>query len=470
MKYNMTDLGNAERLEHTHGNDLRYCPEFGYWLVWDGVRWKADPDRSDVQARIVDTVRSIEGELDISAIQDDQVALLKHAEASESGYSMGQMEKIAKSLPSMIVHSEELDSDPMLLNTPNATIDLNTGLARAHKRIDYITRMIPVVYEPAATNSPQWDDYLLTTFRNKKITAYMQRVVGYCLTGLTDEQCLFLLIGGGSNGKTVFLELLRGLLGSDYSQQADAKSFTPRAGNIRNDLAAMKGARIVNAIETNEGEVLDEALVKWITGGDRIRARFLRQEYFEYMPEFKLFLSTNHEPEIKGSDPGIWRRINIIPFRHPVEVKDQIPRLWNHILHDEDSAILNWALKGLKMWQRNRLDPPKSLIDRAKQLRDSSDPVHVFINSHFVTLDADCITLKSKVWDWYIAATKLSDDIEWQPMSKIEFGRKMMSAAPLSSVRERGTGQRAWKGIRINEMATHQVWGEGYEGERSIDT
>ena len=228
---------------------------------------------------------------------------------------------VAKWLPGVAVSVGMFDRDPMLLNCSNGTLDLRNGEIRAHDPADLITKMVPVAYDPQAT-CPVWEafvDRIMEGDRSK--IEFLQRAVGYSLTGITSEQCLFVLHGPGANGKSTFMETIRELL-ADYAMHTTTSSLLQsKSSPIRNDLARLNGARCVSAVEIGMGKRLDEALVKQLTGGDQVTARFLYNEYFEYKPTFKLFIAANHKPDIQGVDHGIWRRIHLIPFNVTIPIR-----------------------------------------------------------------------------------------------------------------------------------------------------
>jgi len=213
---------------------------------------------------------------------------------------------------------------------------------------------------------------------NESMILFLQRAVGYSLTGSTVEQCLFLLYGAGANGKSTFLEIIRALL-SDYAQQADFSTFlVKRNDGVRNDLARMRGIRFVSAVEGDSGRTFSESVLKQLTGGDRVATRFLFQEYFEFQPQLKLFLATNHLPAISGTDEAIWRRIKLIPFLVTIPENERDPNLRNRLL-EELPEILRWAVAGCQMWQREGLNFPREVYEATQEYREETDNVGRFL-------------------------------------------------------------------------------------------
>jgi putative DNA primase/helicase len=375
-----TDLGNAQRLVAAEGNNIRYCYKNNSWFIWDDRMWSKD-ESGEIHRVAKRTVKAM---LHEAADLDDEHSkiLVTHEQRSESEGRLNAMVSLARSEPGVFVRLVDFDADPMLFNCLNATIDLSTAKPREHCRADLISKIAPVEYESTA-ECPTWRDFLHTvTDGDTELAEYLQRCVGYSLTGQTREHALFLLYGTGANGKSTFLEALRHVFG-DYSQTADFGSFLFSNGqSVRNDLAKLNGARFVTANESDSGKRLDETVVKQMTGGDTVTARFLYGEHFEFTPQFKLWLGTNHKPTIRGQDEGVWRRIRLIPFTVSIPRYKQ-----DHTLKDklklEAPGILNWALEGLAQWQANGLQEPVIVKNATKEYRADQDVI-----GHF--LDARC--------------------------------------------------------------------------------
>ena len=255
---------------------------------------------------------------------------------------------------------EQFDTDPWKLNIENGTLDLKTGELKEHEPKDYITKIAPVSYDAKAT-CPQWLEFLNTIFKsNVALIKFIQKAIGYSLTGLTVEQCLFIFFGSGANGKSTFDNTIRTLLG-DYAQKTPMETFlVKRSDSISNDIARLQGSRFLSATEVEQGRRLAESLIKQLTGQDTVTARFLHAEFFEFVPAFKLFLSTNHKPIIRGTDHAIWRRIRLVPFEVTIPSDQQDIDL-PHKLESELPGILNWALEGCKLWQSEGLGMPEKI-------------------------------------------------------------------------------------------------------------
>jgi len=289
------------------------------------------------------------------------------------------MVNLAQSEPGIAITESNLDTDPWLLNVSNGTIDLKTGTLRTHSRDDLITKLVPVPYKPTAT-CPAWDAFLNEVMgADQDKIRFLQKSIGYSLTGVTHEQVLFMFHGSGANGKSTFINIVHRLLG-DYALTTPTDTLlVKRGGGIPNDVARLKGVRFVSAVETEIGRRLAETLVKQLTGGDRISARFLYGEYFDFDPTFKIFLAVNHKPLISGGDNAIWRRIRLVPFDVTIPPEKRDPNL-NRKLESELSGILRWAVEGCLLWQKEGLQPPASVEAATGAYRSEMDVVGDFID------------------------------------------------------------------------------------------
>lgn len=371
----MTDTGNAERIVHLFGDDLRFVHAWKEWLVWDGCRWRKDQD-GYVQRRAIQMLRQMRNEAGAIKDEDLRDILVKHSLRSESVSKLKAMLEVAQShLP---ISVSELDSDLDLINVKNGVVDLRSGELLPHDRKHFMTKMVDVDYDPNA-KCPKFDAFLQRILGgNAKMIAFIQRAVGYSLTGNTGEHCLFILHGTGANGKSTLLETLRYLLG-DYAQQTPFSTFLRKPSDgIPNDLARLVGARFVSASEVAEGRHLDEAVVKQITGGDIVTARYLFREFFEFKPQFKVFLACNHVPKITGTDEGIWRRVFLTPFNVFIPPEERNKNLMDE-LRQELPGILAWAVRGAVEWRRNQLGVPEEVKRATEAFRAESDAVRRFM-------------------------------------------------------------------------------------------
>lgn len=400
----LTDLGNSERLVIGHGDDVRHIQTVRRWLVWDGTRWKTD-ENGELRRRARSAVRAIL--LEAAAMDDQKLRseLIAHQIRSESEHSIKAMMSLAEIDEKIAKRLGDFDADCLLLNVKNGTVDLRTGELQPHSRDDLITKLAPVEFDRDAT-APMWEKFLYEIMDgDMERVQFLQRALGYSLTGDTSEHCFFLLFGIGANGKSTMLETCRFLLG-DYAAQADFSTFlASKGGAIRNDLARLAGARFVSAAESDAGKRLAESVIKALTGGDTIAARYLYSEYFEFRPQFKLYLATNHKPKIVGTTEAMWRRVKLIPFNVtiPPEKRD------HHLIEKlkaEASGILNWCLAGLRDWQADGLAEPAAVLDATSDYRGHED-----VLAHF--LDARCNigdTLQCRAGELYETYKKWTEE------------------------------------------------------------
>lgn len=444
----LTDWGNAERLVALHGQDLRYCYPWNRWLVWDGRRWATD-EVGAVEQRAKDVVRSIYQEAAAARDKKQREALAHHAVASESEVRRKALVASARNEPGIPVLPEHLDQAPWLFNVLNGTLDLQAGELMPHRRADLITKLAPVEYDPQA-QCPTWWAFLEKIMNGDgTMMEFLQKAMGYALTGDTREQCLFFLFGLGANGKTTFLETLQTLWG-DYAKRTSTETFLVKKGNsIPNDVAALRGSRLVAAVEVESGRRLAEVLLKEMTGGDTMTARFLRAEFFEFKPEFKIFLAANHKPIIRGTDNGIWRRIHLIPFTVQIP-KDQQDKELPAKLRAELAGILNWAVEGCLQWQHEGLTPPPEVRMATNTYREEMDPLGGFIGECCVVTPS----AEAMAKDLYKAYTAWAEESgEKRPMSQKEFGGRLKERGLMNSQETRGQnkGKSKWSGIGLRD-------------------
>jgi putative DNA primase/helicase len=399
-----TDYGNAERLVAQHGEDLRYVADRGTWVVWDETRWAGDVD-GEVMRRAKAMVRSIREEA--AGVEEEKTrnALLSFAAKSEQHPRLEAAIKLAETELEVVSTTAQFDTGSMLLNCANGTVDLTTGELRPHDRHDLLTRISPVSYDPDAASS-RWEDYLGdVTGGDTDMAEFLQRCAGYTITGRTDEEVLFFLHGPGATGKSSFVDALRNAFGSGmngYCTTADFDTFLrkPYGGGTRNDLARLQGARAVFSSEVEDGKELAEGVVKAVTGGDTITARFLYREHFEFVPEFALWLVANHRPLVSAEDDALWRRIKVLPFTNIIPPARRDPSL-KAFLRDPKRAgpaILAWAIQGCLAWQQHGLGEPPSVVQATAAYRGDMDSFHGFFD-HVVVSDPAAWTEASAIHD-----------------------------------------------------------------------
>lgn len=435
-----TDLGNARRLVAAYGKNLRFCHESGKWLAWNGEIWATD--NSGIVDRFAkETVRKTYLEAGAAANDGDRGSLAKHALKSEAEARLRAMVNLAKTEPDIPVTPSQVDADLWLLNCRNGTVDLRTGKLLPHRPENLCTKQVPVIFDRHA-KCPKWIAFLRRVMAdNRTLVQFLQRALGYALTGSTREEVLFFFYGTGANGKSTFIETCRKLLG-DYAVQADFDAFvTKKNEGPRNDLARLVGARFVAAVEAAQGRQLAENVIKQVTGGDTITARFLYHEYFEFSPQFKLFLVANHKPRVVGTDEAIWRRIRLVPFTVTIPREQRDKQLLGR-LQSELPGILAWAVRGCLKWQCDGLGEPEPVSTATEAYRREMDVMADFIEEHCVLGEretADAGLLYKLFQEW---SEKNGEEILTQ---------KSLGA----QLRERGfepskkRGHRCWVGLRL---------------------
>lgn len=392
-----------------HGRDLRFCHDSGCWYRWDNQIWREDKTRLAFQfAR--ELIRSLAEDGDHK----------KRINVGRAAFA-GGVEKFAKGDPRVAVSIEFWDRDAWLLGTPRGTVDLRTGILRPSLREDGITKSTQVA--PANQECPLWKRFLGETAGDDTgLIRFLQQWCGYSLTGITREHALVFVYGPGGNGKSVFLNVITAIMGG-YATTASMDTFTEVHGDRHPaDLAMLHGARLVTASETEEGRPWAEARIKQLTGGERISARFMRQDFFEFKPQFKLMIVGNHKPVLHNVDDAARRRFNIVPFMLKPERPD---RDLEAALMTEAAGILQWMIEGCTEWQKSGgLQRPASVQSATDAYFSDQDLFGQWIE--------DCCDLRPgehRIWDksadlfdsWTDYAHKAGD----APGSKRAFGQLM---------------------------------------------
>jgi putative DNA primase/helicase len=382
-KYTLDDTGNAERFLDTFGNELKYNYTNKQWIRYDGRKW-CDDTVDSVKSYADRFITRMQRELFKECDPDDSDMLKtiqKHIKAARSSKGKENFIKEAKHMAP--IENNDMDKDIYLLNTPNGILDLQTGELMEHDPKKLISKISYTEYTDK-TDCPLWIEFLDTVFNgDQELIHYIQKAIGYSLTGSTAEQCAFFLHGSGGNGKGVFVETVAHIAGS-YSANIQAESLmiksTASTGQANSDIARLVGTRFVTCSEPNEGVKLNEGLIKQLTGEDRVTARRLYANEFEFKPQFKIWLSTNHKPIIRGTDNGIWRRMRLIPFTVEIPPEKQDKKLKYKLLK-ETPGILKWAVEGFLMYQKEGLEPPSSIKQATAEYRNEMDVVTAFLDS-----------------------------------------------------------------------------------------
>ena len=374
-----TDLGNAKRLVARHGENIRFIHGWQKWIVWSDHQWQIDNDGAVIRLA-KGTVMAMYSEA--IEIQDERrrQELIRHALKSQAEPRLQAMISLAESEIHVVLSPKQLDADPFLLGVKNGVVELKTGTFRPGRREDFITRQAGVCYDPHGM-CPAWLNFLVTvTGGNIDLQNYLQRAIGYALTGLVREEVAFVLHGIGSNGKSTFRETLHALFG-EYALAADAGLLTERRnpGGASEEIARLKGCRFVAVNETNENDQLHEARLKFITSQDTITARNLYGHFFDFFPSHKTFVTTNHKPIVRGTDEGIWRRLHLLPFTVSIPkeaVKKDFRERW---LMPELAGILNFAIAGALAYFKDGLNPPAMVRAATEDYRQDMDVVGQWI-------------------------------------------------------------------------------------------
>ena len=361
----------------------------------------------------------------------------KHVKSMRSSRSKTAMLIEAQHLAEIKVH--DLDKHPDLLCVQNGTIDLCSGDLLPHDKEHFITMLVPCEYN-GNIDAPRWKKFLDEIFAgDQELIHFIQKTVGYSLTGSTEEHCSFFCYGTGRNGKSTFLEVISEIFG-DYAVNIQPETIMVRQvqAGPTSDIARLKGARFVTSVEPNEGARLNEGLLKQLTGGDKVTASKKYENEFEFTPEFKLWMATNHMPTIRGTDLGIWSRIRLIPFNVQIP-EEKIDRHLKYKLLEEMSGILAWAVEGCLLWRREGLKPPQAVLTANSKYKEEMDVLTTF-------LDTCCApggeTEAGRLYSVYCDWAKKNNEFE---MSSTKFGREMGKRYEKRS----SQGKRFYQGVSL---------------------
>jgi putative DNA primase/helicase len=437
----LTEGGNAHRLERIHGDDMRFNHTHKKWYLWERGRWKVDGNGG--AARLADDVVAslyLLAAKTTDSKERDRVA--GFAKTSDSRKGIANMLALAANREKFALTAGDFDRDPWLLGAGEVTIDLKTCEAREPRREDFITMQAGAVYN-SFDDCPLWKKFLKDIFAgNEDIIHYIKRAVGYCLTGSTSEQIFFFCYGTGANGKSVFLAVLRALMG-EYAKQADFNTFlVQRNEKVRNDLAALAGARVITAVEAEEGGRLSMQVLKSWTGGDPITARFLFGENFTFKPQGKIWLAANTKPAITERNYAAWRRVHLVPFNVTIPPEERDPLLESKLI-DELPGIFNWSLGGLRDYLKVGLKTPEAVAKATAEYRQENDSIESFI--------AECCELgklkvckNSELYPNYVNFCSMSG---LTPLSQTRFSPEMNSKPGISSKKSKFGVE--WKGLDL---------------------
>ncbi len=383
--HTLDDTGNAQRMYDLCGDVMLYCYTDRRWLCYSDGKWHYDA-KGGVFVWADRVLESMKKELKLWAEHEGGAMFedyKKHMKKTRSNNSKKAMVKELEHL--VAVSPNELDADRTLVNIQNGVLNLNDFSVAEHKPDFLMTRMLGTSMPESPKKPEKWLAFLDQIFSgDKELIRYIQKALGYSLSGDTSEQCAFFLYGTGRNGKSTFLEVVRKIMG-DYATNIQPESIMVKASTntANSDIARLKGARLVTSVEPNEGMRLNEGLLKQLTGDDMITARKLYGDEFEFRPEFKLWMATNHKPTIRGTDLGIWRRIHIIPFSVTIP-ECAVDKNLSQKLMQELPDILAWIVEGYKLWKMEGLRKPKVIEDAVEEYRNEMDVISAFLASDYV--------------------------------------------------------------------------------------
>ena len=418
--YTLDDSGNAERFKDRVGERIRFNFDTNKWLIWNGKFWEVDrTNKIKIFAEVIIAEMRKEAEV-IGDEKARRIMLRNVTRASQSGGKKALLEETKHYVE---ITSEKLDANDFLLNTLDGIVDLKTGVMYEHNKENYMSYIIN--HKRDSINKPiKWLAFLDEIFQgDKQLIDFIHKAVGYTLTGSIREQSMFLTFGDGSNGKSVFLDVLKRLLG-DYGANAQVETLLERKHTSSNgaseDLARLKGVRFVTTGENSQGSKLNEGLIKQMTGGEKITARHLYAEYFEFYPKFKIWLATNHKPIIRGNDTGIWRRIISIPFNYKVP-KEKRNKSLIFELEEEMGAILHWAIDGCLKWQKEGLELPNAVNKSNEEYQEEMDIITTFLKEYTIEEKGSKVLASKLYKEFDTWATTFN---EWKTSSTI-FGREL---------------------------------------------
>lgn len=442
-----TDTGNAERLVEMHGHEMRYAPG-QRWMIYDGKRWVQDET-----GQIVEWAKNVAKHMYDDAWnikdKDKQDKSVEWAVKSASKSRIDAMIDLAKSDRKVVVLDDQFDADPMLLNVLNGTLDLRTGELRPHNPEDLLTKLVPVSYKPLA-KSELFERFLNEVFavevekdvyeNDPEMVAFIQRAIGYSLTGETKEPAFFIPHGNGRNGKSTLLNTAAKIM-DDYADVADKDTFLRKErSGIPEDKAKLRGVRMVLTSETEQGERLNISFIKQATGGDRISAREPYGKRFTFKPQMKIWMSTNIKPEIPEGSTAIWARVKLIPFDVSFIGREDTD-MENKLLADSE-AILAWMVEGCKQWQNGGLRAPERVKAATKKYQAEQDILGDFF-SEKCAVEAGC-KVQSAVF--YKAYTDWCTDNYRRPIGDKDFSNQLEQRGFKKS---KSNGRMTWFGIGL---------------------
>jgi putative DNA primase/helicase len=429
------DLANARRLVSAYGDRLRYVVPWRKWLCWDGARWAPDDTGQAVRyaKQVADTLpRNAKG---------------GGPSRTQTAAGIAAMLTLAGTEPGIALAPGSLDADPYLLNTTTGTVDLRTGQLRAHEPADLLTKICGAGYRPDAA-APGFDAFLERVQPDPAMRDFLARLFGHALLGKVIEHVLAILYGIGANGKTTFVEAVTTVLG-DYARPVDPGLLIDRGDVHPTGTAALLGLRLAVTHETDEGRRLAEGTVKRLTGGDKITARRMREDFWDFEPSHSIVMHTNHKPIVRGTDEGIWRRLRFVPFPVVIPADERDGKLPERLVTEAD-GILAWLIAGFRQWQDRGLAEPEQVTEATSAFRGESDMLGLFLSERCRTDAGPMSHVQS--------STLFAAWVGWCKRENVEPGTQTMFSRMMTDrgydKKKDGTGRIVWTGIDLYDEET----------------
>ena len=464
----LTETGASELFADRMKGEIAFVPEWGKWLVWTGTHWRADVAEVAVMEQTKLVAREFIAEAKWAVDHDDAraKALAQFATSAQRRQFRRAVLDLAKSEPGIAVSFEKFDRDHMLLNVINGTLDLRTGQLCPHRREDRLTCILPWTYEPATT-CPRWERFLTEVLPDSETVAFAKRAIGYSLTGDVSEHVLFFCYGPGANGKSVFLLALLELLG-EYATQAPTSMLLSKQGEAHpTELTTLHNRRVVCCQETPSGRGWAEEILKHVTGGDRISARRMREDFWQFEPTHKLWVSGNHKPIVRGQDEGVWRRLRLIPFERVIPEAERDPKLGQK-LRAEMPGILAWAVQGCLAWQHERLGVSAKVQAATSDYREESDRLGPFV-VECCAVEPNAVVPRAALYRAYASWSEAQG--ERRPMSERDISELLHGRGfGVCWTRSNGKRCRGWQGLRLPTGNTGNTCPPDFPYERLEDS
>lgn len=439
-----TELGMARRMVAEHGKRLRYVTTWKRWLIWDGHRW-ADDKLCEVNRAAKHTARSVLREAVDRLEGTYRKAAIKAAERAESASGQRAIIELAGTEPDIAISSDQLDADPYLLNTPTGVVDLRTGAVGPHDPAQLLTKITTAGYRPDA-RAPTFEAFLERVQPDPEMRGFLARLFGYGLLGVVHEHVLPIFYGTGANGKSTLLDAALDALG-DYAATADPGLLLERGEVHPTGAADLMGRRLVVGHETDQGRRLAEGTVKRLTGGDKIKARRMREDFWEFTPSHLMVMLTNHRPVVRGDDEGIWRRIRLVPFEVQIPAAEQDATLHDRLAAETD-GVLAWMVAGLTAWREHGLNEPSGVQDATAGYRAESDVLGSFlaaecvVGPHYWVYAGDLFA----AWKRYCAGENVDAG------SQTAFGKQLTERGFESGKRSKAL----WRGVALSDESEEE--------------